>query len=93
MIECPRHGTCTVTVDRIAVISGRALRVLYRTRTGTPYQGVFMRFFSSDPSGRYLILDAGQGNSRVNGWIDNGHLVPLTPANGNNANYETWSRP
>jgi hypothetical protein len=42
------------------------------------------------PSGRYLILDAGAGSARVNGWIDHRRLVPLAPANGNAADYEAW---
>ncbi len=48
------------------------------------------RFFSSDPSGHYLILDAGVGSARVNGWIDHGRLVRLTLANGDIVDYETW---
>ena len=87
---CPRHGACTLSVARISVATGRVLRVLYQVRTGSAYQGVFDRFFSSDPSGRYLILDAGAGSRRVNGWIDHRRLVPLVPANGNAANYEAW---
>lgn len=90
LTTCPRHGTCTLSVVRISVAAGRVLRVLYRVRTGTPFEGVFERFFSSDPSGRYLILDAGAGNARVNGWIDHRRLVPLVPANGNAASYEVW---
>lgn len=90
LATCPPHGTCTLSVARISVITGRVLRVLYRVRTGTRYQGFFERFFSADPSGRYLILDAGAGNARVNGWINHGRLVPLAPANGNNAIYEAW---
>jgi hypothetical protein len=59
-------------------------------RTGTRFQGVFERFFTTDPSGRYLILDAGAGSRRLNGWIDHGHIKLLTPANGNAPEYETW---
>lgn len=89
-INCPKHGTCTLSVARVSVSTGRVIRVLYRTRTGTPFEGVFLRFFSADPSVRYLILDAGAGNARLNGWIDHGKLVPLAPANGNAANNEVW---
>jgi len=64
--------------------------VLYVTHTGTKFEGFFERFFASDPSGRYLILDAGQGKARVNGWINRGHLVPLTPRNGNLVDLEAW---
>ena len=89
LTNCPPHGACTLTVARIPVGGGQP-HVLYRVQTGTRYQGIFNRFFSSDPSGRYLILDAGAGNARVNGWIDHGRLVPLTPRDGNAPIYETW---
>jgi hypothetical protein len=90
LIRCPKHGTCTLSVVRISVGTGRVLRVLYQTRTGTAYQGVFERFFSADPSGRFLILDAGAGRAGLNGWIDHGRLTRLVPANGNSPLYETW---
>jgi hypothetical protein len=77
-------------VAAISVPGGRTLRVLYHTRTGTPYQGIFDRFASIDPSGRYLILDAGVGNARVNGWVDQGRLVRLVPGDGNVPSYEAW---
>ncbi len=89
-ISCPKRGTCTLSVAQVSVITGRVVRVLYRTRTGTPFGGVFLRFFSADPSVRYLILDAGAGDARLNGWIDHGKLVRLTPADGNAANDEAW---
>ncbi len=90
LTDCPPHGACTLSVVRIPVGSGGGPRVLYRAHTGSRYQGIFERFFSADPSGRYLILDAGKGNARVNGWIDHGRLVPLAPADGNAPIYETW---
>ena len=90
LATCPRHGACTLSVTGVKLVTGRVLRVLYQTRTGSQYQGFFERFFSWDPSGRFLILDAGRGNARVNGWIDHGRLVPLTPANGNAPFYEAW---
>jgi hypothetical protein len=90
LTHCPPHGACTLTVARIPVGTGQQPRVLYQVHSGTRSQGIFERFFSSDPSGRYLILDAGAGNARVNGWIDHGRLVPLAPANGNIPEYETW---
>jgi hypothetical protein len=55
-------------------------------RTGN---GFLYRFFSSDPSGRYLLLDTGPTSGSVNGWIDNGRLVRLRPA-GTNVAYEAW---
>jgi hypothetical protein len=90
LTDCPPHGACTLTVARIPVGAGQQPRVLYQVHSGTRYQGIFERFFSADPSGRYLILDAGAGNARVNGWIDHGRLVPLAPANGNAPDFETW---
>jgi len=48
----------------------------------------FTRFFSSDPSGRYLLLDAGPASGTANAWIDDGRPVQLTPANGTNIFYE-----
>ena len=89
-IACPKRGTCTLSVAQVSVRTKRVVRVLYKTRTGTPFEGVFLRFFSADPSVRYLILDAGAGKARVNGWIDHGKLVPLHPADGNAAAYEAW---
>ena len=87
--KCPRHGTCTETAVRIP-LAGGPVQVLYRVRSGTSYAGVFERFFGTDPTGRYLILDAGAGKARVNGWIDHGRLRPLTPANGDDVAYESW---
>jgi hypothetical protein len=87
---CPPQGACTLTVARFLVGTGQRPRVLYQVHSGTRFAGIFERFFSSDPSGRYLILDAGAGKARVNGWIDHGRLVPLVPANGNIPEYATW---
>ena len=65
--------------------------MLYRVRGGTPYEGVFERFLSIDPAGRYVIRDGGVGSAHwVNGWISHGRLHPLSPANGNSVSYETW---
>ena len=90
LTDCPPHGACTLTVARIPLATGRGVRVLYQAQSGSRFQGIFERFFSSDPSGRYLILDAGRGNARVSGWIDHGRLVPLAPANGKVPVYEAW---
>jgi hypothetical protein len=97
LTDCPAHGPCTLTVARFPVVTvagspagtGGA-RVLYQVQSGSRFAGIFFRFFSADPSGRYLILDAGAGSKRVNGWIDHGRLVPLAPANGNIPEYEAW---
>lgn len=67
--------------------TGRQLRVLYKMRTGN---GFFYRFLSTDPTGRYLLFNAGPTSGTVNGWIDHGRLIPLRPANGSHIFYETW---
>jgi hypothetical protein len=87
---CPRRGLCTQSVARIPVTGRGSLRVLYQVRAGTAFKGVLGRFFSTDPTGRYLILDSQVGNGRVNGWISHGRLHLLTPSNGSDVGYETW---
>jgi hypothetical protein len=82
---CP--GSDSVSVIKYSTATGRELRVLYHMRTGN---GFFYRFFSADPASRYLILNAGPTSGTVNGWIDHGRLIRLTPANGSNILYETW---
>ena len=84
LFDCRRHRGCTQTVARIPLGAGQQPRVLYQAH------GNFQRFFSSDPSGRYLILDASAETAHVNGWIDHGRLIPLAPANGNAVIYESW---
>jgi hypothetical protein len=76
-----------MSVIQVSAATGRQLSVRYQMDTGN---GFFYRFFSSDPSGRYLLLDAGPTSGTVNGWIDDGQLVQLTPANGTNVFYEAW---
>ncbi len=89
LTACPRRGTCTVRVAKVSVPAGRVLQVLYQARSGPTYSGV--GFFSTDPSGEYLLIDVGgKGYTHVNGWIDHGKLIPLVPANGSEVNYETW---
>lgn len=90
LVSCPKRGSCTLSEAQLAPGTNRVRRVLYRVHTGTAFQGVFERFASIDPTGRFLILDAGAGAKRVNGWIDHGQLVPLTPADGNDPIYEAW---
>lgn len=90
LAHCPRHGACTLSVARISTATGKFLQVLYRVHTGDRYHGYFERFFSSDASARYFILDAGAGSARINGWISNGRLVPLKPSDGNAVVLEVW---
>ncbi|MGH3398535.1 MAG: hypothetical protein ACRDPO_27995 [Streptosporangiaceae bacterium] len=88
--KCPRKGTCTQWLARIPLAGGPP-SVLYRVRSGTQFEGVFERFFSIDPTGRYVIRDGGVGSTHwLNGWIGHGRLHPLSPANGNSVSYETW---
>lgn len=91
LLTCPKRGICTLTIERLP-LRNRHPVILYQTHTGTPFEGVFDRFMAVDPTGRFIIIDASEGtkNVRVNGWIRNGHLVLLTPSNGNAPIYETW---
>lgn len=77
----------TTSVVQFSAATGRQTRTLYQASTGS---GFSYRFFSSDPSGRYLLLDVGPSSGAVNGWIDHGQLVRLTPPDGNNIFYEVW---
>jgi type IV secretory pathway VirB2 component (pilin) len=77
----------TASVVQFSAATGRQTRVLYQMPTGN---GFSYQFFSSDPSGRYLLLDVGPTSGEVNGWIDYGQLVPLTPPDGDDIFYETW---
>jgi hypothetical protein len=36
------------------------------------------------------LFDAGPTSATVNGWIDHGRLVRLTPADGSDVSWETW---
>lgn len=84
------NGTCDLSIVRLSIATGRVLSVLYTVNTGTPLGNVFLRFFTADPSGRFLILDSDARGARVNGWIDHGKLVPLVPKNGDEVMSETW---
>jgi hypothetical protein len=81
----PRSDTASVI--QVSAATGRQTRVLYQVPTGS---GFSYQFFSSDPSGRYLLLDVGPTSGAVNGWIDHGQLVRLTPPDGDNTFYEIW---
>ena len=79
--NCPKRGLCTLTVARIAFTTGKVLNKLYQVRTGTRFEGIDMRSFGSDPTGRFLMLNAADSPTSkwVNGWIDHGRLVKLAP--------------
>lgn len=76
-----------VAVDRVSAATGRRTSQLFRMKTGN---GFSYRFVSVDPSGRYVLFDAGTTRVDVNGWIDHGRLVRLRPA-GNNGFYGAWA--
>jgi hypothetical protein len=88
--HCPRRGTCQQWVAEVPVAGGGLSRILFRASGGTAFKGVFARLFGSDPTGRYLILNARVRNARLNGWLDHGRLRPLTPANGSGDMNEVW---
>ena len=77
----------SILVTEYSAATGRQLRILYQMHAGN---GFFYRFLSSDPTGRYLIFNAGPASGTVNGWIDHGRLIRLKPADGSNVLYETW---
>jgi hypothetical protein len=82
--------------EQISLTTGRVIRVLfqaevgYYTSTASGGSGEFGGSASADPSGQYLILSFGPKPGAGNGWLDNGRLVPLTPANGEYTGRETW---
>lgn len=82
-----RPGSDSVSVVKYSAVDGRQLRVLYYMRTGN---GFFYRFLSADPTGHYLIFNAGRTSGTLNGWIDHLRLIRLRPPNGSNIRYETW---
>ncbi len=83
-----RNKPGTIDVVQVSASTGHQLRVLLQENTGT---GVFYRLFSSDPTGRFMILDAGPPQGAIpNGWIDHGRLVLLKPADGSSVLPESW---
>jgi len=89
-LHSPRGAGTPGSIDVVKVdpATGHPIRVLFHEDTG---QGVFYRSFAADPSTRFLILNAGPPTGPIhNGWIDQGRLVLLKPADGTNVFYETW---
>src|SRR5262249_933174 len=86
VMRSPGRASDQVLIVRFSATRSQ-LPVLFRMRTGT---GFMYRFCGADPSGRYLLLDAGPTSATVNGWIDHGRLIPLTPSDGSNLYNETW---
>jgi hypothetical protein len=67
-----------VSVVQASAATGKKLRVLYRMKTG---DGFLYRFFSADPTGRYLLLGAGPTSGAADGWIYHHTLIRLRPDN------------
>lgn len=76
-----------VTVLLASATTGKVTALLLRLHTGN---GFLYRYFSPDASGRHLLLNAGPTSASVNGWIDHGQLLRLTPADGTNVAFEAW---
>ena len=77
----------SIWVVQYSAATGSQLNVLYKMRTSN---GFFYRFLGTDPTGRYLLFNAGPSSGTLNGWIDHERLIPLKPANGSHIFYETW---
>ena len=89
-LHSPRGSGTPGNIDVVKVdpATGHPIRVLFQESTG---DGVLYGSFASDPSTRFLILNAGAPDGVThNGWIDHGQLVTLQPANGSSVVFETW---
>src|ERR1700683_2090763 len=75
-----------VGIVQVSASTGKTVRVLYRRNTGN---GFSYRFLSVDPTGKYLLFDAGPPRGPVNGWINNGTLIRLKPQD-DSAGSEAW---
>jgi hypothetical protein len=76
-----------VSVLRVSATTGKQLRVLYRVDTGN---GMSYQYFSQDPTGRYMMLDAGPSSQTHNGWIYHHRLVRMTPYKSDNVRLQAW---
>jgi hypothetical protein len=96
----PSGAPARLTVEQISVATRRPLRVLYRHDLSHAFgannrQGyVVLLTLKSDTTARYwmvsgLFCDAVRCDGGVNGWIDEGQLVPLQPA-GQTVGSEAW---
>jgi hypothetical protein len=84
--ETGESGQARVTVQTVSAATGRRTGLLYRQLTG---DGWSYRLMSIDPTGRFVLLDAGRSSNTLNGWINHGKLDRLQPAGGNVA-AEAW---
>jgi hypothetical protein len=80
------HQQGAVSVLTVSAATGRRTGVLYRRPIGMNWTDEFL---SADPTGRFLLIDAGPARGPENGWIDHGKLIPLKPA-GSDVFYEAW---
>jgi hypothetical protein len=79
------HGQpATESVVQYSAVTGKKVHILY----GRHGRILSAPTLSSDPSGRYFLLNLGAYDG-VNGWIDRGRLVRLPPATGI-LWYEAW---
>jgi hypothetical protein len=85
-----------MSVEQISAATGRKLRVLYRRSlgdTGEINGAPAPLLLSNDASGQHLMLNVGLCVGRCtdgfNGWIHDGRLIPLQPADGRLAS-EAW---
>jgi hypothetical protein len=84
----PDRGNGSIeSVVQVAPVTGSQARVPYRVNT---QDGMSYQYFSLDPSGRYMMLDAGSSSQQLNGWIYHGRLIPMYPYNGNGVVYQAW---
>jgi hypothetical protein len=80
-----------VSVEQISLATGKQLRVLYRRDMGrTTSMNTVPDFVAlyADGAAQHWMLNVGVG-AGFNGWIGNGRLVPLQPADGRLAG-EAW---
>jgi len=64
----------SVSVVQIPATGQGRLRFIYSLPQGDSYS-----FFAADPSGSHFVLGTGTPNGPLDGWIDNGRLIPLGP--------------
>ncbi len=80
-------ANASVSVVRISAKTGKPERTLFKLNTGN---GFFYRFVTADPSGQFILFNAGPTRGTVFGWVNHGKLTRLKPA-GTNVFDATWS--
>lgn len=70
----------SVSVVQLSAATGRPVRTLFKLITGN---GFSYQFVTTDPSGQYVLFNAGPTSGTVFGWIDHGKLAKLKPAGSN----------